>query len=105
MNLGNEGQWIMTAEMITRIIEEQDAFIIQHISPYLEEETGRRIDKQELKKALIRNTPEMVRGHGECPVCGLDLVNVSYAIRFGVEYCPRCGQRAKWPEYEGSDPE
>ena len=105
MNLGKEGQGIMTAEMITRIIEEQDDFIIQQITPYLEKETSGKVDKQELKKAMIRSTPAMVRGHGECPVCGLDLVNVSYAIRFGAEYCPRCGQRAKWPEYEGSDPE
>ena len=110
MNFGKEGQGIgmeIKADFITRIIEEQDAFIIQHIIPYLEEETGGKIDKQDLKKALDRHSPTMVRYHGECPVCGLDLTTGSYVYDIGLEYCPRCGQRVKWPEApeQGKKPE
>lgn len=100
MNLGKEAArrgYSMEAELKMRVTETQDAFITEKVLPYCEQETGAEIKKSDLKDMLMKNTPAMVLGYGECSRCGLDLTEGSYGYGFGLEYCPRCGQKAKWP--------
>ncbi|MBR2591578.1 MAG: hypothetical protein IKD62_01250 [Oscillospiraceae bacterium] len=102
MNLGHEqipdiGTTIQV-EITKRIREETDAFILETITPFCELEAGRRLEKAELKEIILKATITPATMHGDCPRCFLDLTTACYAYGFGIEYCPRCGQRVGLPK-------
>ena len=87
----------ITVELTERLSEEQDAFILEFISPYCQKQTGLRIEKAQLKEIIAKATPAISWG-GHCSRCGRDLGRISYRLGFEVSYCPECGQKTKWPE-------
>lgn len=102
MNLGHEqipeiGPAI-THQICRLITETDEAFIIQTITPYCEQQAGRRLEKAELKEIISKATPYHVGWGGYCPRCDLDLTKANRAYEVGIAYCPRCGQRVDWPK-------
>lgn len=109
MNFVNEfekGVYNMTVEIQRRITETSDAFIIENIIPYCENELGRRIEKTELINALTKNTPlpvlriEKHKTVASCPRCLRTLEQDQYP-----EACGFCGQRIEWEEEKDGDKE
>ena len=103
MNLGHEqipelGHTI-EVQLSETIREERDAFILEFINPYCEQELGRRIEKQELIRALLNNTPKPVQkfkgvtSFADCPTCFNTLVRDVHPSA-----CGYCGQRVTWEE-------
>ena len=102
MNLGKEAArlgYSMEAELKMRVTETQDAFIIEKVLPYCEQETGAEIKKSDLKEMLMKNTPKPVRRikdlttFAECPSCFLMLGKDIHPVA-----CGYCGQRITWEE-------
>lgn len=101
MNLGHEQipsiGYQIEAELAARIREEHDAFILEYIRPYCEQEIRREIKKKDLIQALLNyaQKPVLRIKHQStlafCPTCHRLLDQDEYPIACGF-----CGQRLDW---------
>lgn len=80
-------------DITTKVKEDYDDFVFETIRPFCEDVVQMKIEKYQLKQALLKAQPRkitVVCGKDICPSCHLDITN---SVKGMLEcYCKRCGQ-------------